>query len=211
MTVESSGSIPAPRRRRKIPGLMSFARKREWTAAEAREEILRRLDTRRAHWHGTLRQKLPERYVEDTFGQVCVKITEYVGRVDARTIKDFDGYIATACRNAAVDCLRSAASEAKALVRLAALPETVVDHDEVVATERQVILLRFLTEVLTERQRVVYVLTHVNDFAGKDVAKALGISHDLVRKELSVAQKAVEAALDDEEVRQRLQGLLDGR
>ncbi|MGW7256755.1 RNA polymerase sigma factor [Streptomyces sp. NPDC054834] len=216
VTVEStgSGSIPAPRRR-KFPGLcQALAGKRERTEAEAKAEILHRLHTGSRQWYAILRWKLPERYVEDVFGQVTVDLAERLEKIDARTIVNVDAYIWRVCRNAATDQLRRAAAEAVALVRLAALPQPAVDHsDEVLADERKMITLGFLSEVLTERQAVAYTLRYYDGgLSGPEIAEALGISHASVRKDLSVAQKAVEEALNDPEVNQRLRSLLeDGR
>ncbi|MER6790243.1 sigma-70 family RNA polymerase sigma factor [Streptomyces sp. NPDC000658] len=190
----------------------AFSRKRERTEAEVKEEVLSLLRTHETQWYGILRSKLPEYYVEDAFGQVSLRLTEILDQVDARTIKNPHAYIWRMCQNTATDRLRKAAAEARALVRYAALPQPAVEDDyKVFADERKKALVGFLSEVLTERQVVAYVLRHGDDsgLTGQEIAQALNISYSLVRKELSVAQKAVDEALDDPEVNQRLRDLLD--
>ncbi|MER6789108.1 sigma-70 family RNA polymerase sigma factor [Streptomyces sp. NPDC000658] len=192
----------------------AFTRKRERTEAEVKEEILNLLHIHEKQWYGILRSKLPEHYVEDAFGQVSLRLIEVLDQVDARTIKNPTAYIWRMCQNIAIDRLRKAATEARALVRYAALPQPAVEDDyKVLADERQrqMTLMGFLSKVLTERQLVAYVLRHGHDeeLTGQEIARALNISYSLARKELSVAQKAVDEALDDPEVNQRLRDLLD--
>ncbi|MFI1293699.1 RNA polymerase sigma factor [Streptomyces sp. NPDC020792] len=185
----------------------AFKRKSELTKAEAKEAILQYFVDHTSKWYGCLRSRLPERYVEDCFGKVQLDLTEQLEKIDARTIKVPAAYIWTMCCNVATDQLRKAGSEAKALVRLAALPQpSVVEHDYL-ADETRAPLLGFLTEVLTERQAAAYLLRHDDGFSGQEVAAALEIKYALARKELSIAQKAIDAALDDPEVNQRLRRL----
>jgi RNA polymerase sigma factor (sigma-70 family) len=213
VTVESSGSVPAPRRR-KFPGLPQvLTGKREQTEAEAKSEVLRHLNERQAYWYSILRKNLPERYVEDSYGQLCVNVTERLEVMDARDIVNVKAYIARVCVNVATDQLRRNAAEAAALVKVATLSpdDRVDDPDNLIASERQMILLGFLAEVLTERQSTIYVLRHVTKLNGPEIALAMNISHDSVRTELKVAQRAVDQALDDPEVNKHLRGLLDGQ
>ncbi|MER5524852.1 sigma-70 family RNA polymerase sigma factor [Streptomyces sp. NPDC002677] len=212
VTVESSGSVPAPGRR-KFPGLrQALVGKRERTEAEAKAEVLHHLAKYRTYWYKILRKNLPERYVDDAYGQLCVKVTERMEAMDARAITNIKAYIARVCANVATDQLRRNATEAGALVKFAALsPEDRVDDpDNLIASERQIVLLGFLIEVLTERQSTAYALRHLMELKGPEIAVALDISYSLVRKELGAAQEAVDRALDDPEVNKRLRGLLDG-
>ncbi|GHB28883.1 hypothetical protein GCM10010306_021610 [Streptomyces umbrinus] len=210
-SVKSSGSIPAQRRTPSTFASLrqTITRKRELTEAMAQEEILGRLDSRRAHWYRVIGRKLPERYVEDVYGQVCLQIAEDFEKHDASTVKDVDGYIAKVCIRCASDKLRRHTTEAKALQNGKAQtamghPQAVNDHDNVVARERYLIVRNVMAEVLTERQHLIYVLRHVKDLNSPEIGAALDISAVLARKELSAAQKA----LDRKEVKQRLRSLL---
>ncbi|MFE9240517.1 RNA polymerase sigma factor [Streptomyces sp. NPDC007007] len=147
---------------------------------------------------------MPDRYVEDVYGQASVRISERLEKIDPLSIKDIDGYIARTCINCAIDQLRRSGREADMLVRLAALPEDVNDHDEVVASERYLIVREVIAEVLTGRQHLAYVLRHVKELNAKEIGEVLGISHALARKELSAAQQA----LDKGEVKGRLRALV---
>ncbi|MDG5807920.1 sigma-70 family RNA polymerase sigma factor [Streptomyces ossamyceticus] len=212
VTVESSGSRPAPRRR-KIPSLRQVLVKCELTEAEAKAEVVGRLHEDRGYWYGILRKYLPEQHVEDAYGQVCVNITERLEQMDARDIGNVKSYISRACVNVAIDKLRSRAAEADALIKVAMLSpdDRVDDPDHLIANERQMVLLGFLRRELTERQSTAYVLRHVKQLKGPEIADALGIPYTLVRQELSKAQKAVNKALDDPEVNKLLRNLLKER
>lgn len=209
-TAESSGSIPAPRRTTKAAGLrQAITRKRALTEAEAREEILRQFESRRSYWFSVIGRKLPNRYVEDVYGRVGVRIAEDFIKHDASTIKDIGGYIATACIRCAVDQLRRHKTEAEALKNgktqmSMGHPEVFTDHDSVVAREGYLRVREVMADVLTDRQHLIYVLRHVKELNSPEIGDALGISAALARKELSAAQKA----LDREEVKQRLRSVL---
>lgn len=203
-SVESSGSFPT-RRRGRIPSLrQAITHNRDQTAAEAKAKMLQRLTDRQTYWYAAIRRQVPERYVDDAYGNACVRITEYVAKHDPRTLRNVDAYIAKICINCAIDQLRRTKAEAKTLVKLGTLPETLVDEDTVVTSERYLLVREVLASVLTERQHIAYVLRHVFHLNSLEIGEQLEISHALARKELSAAQKA----LDKEEVRHRLRSLL---
>ena len=203
-SVESSGSFPA-RRRGAIPDpRQALTLNREQTEADPAAEVLKRLADHRAYWYAVIRSKVPELYVEDAYGEACVRITENVAKHDPRRIVNIDAYIRRTCINCAIDQLRRKTAEAETLVKLGSMPETLVDDDAVIASERYLIVREVLADVLTERQHISYVLRHVFKLTSREIGERLEISHALARKDLSAAQKA----LDKEEVRHRLRTLL---
>ncbi|MEV5049347.1 sigma-70 family RNA polymerase sigma factor [Streptomyces griseoincarnatus] len=183
--------------------LQAVTRKRAQTEEEARVAITARLNDRRAYWYAVIRRRLPERYADDVYGQASLRIAEWLEKYDPRDIDDVDGFIARTCINCAIDELRRLMREAAALVKVDVTPEAITD-DQVAASHGYLLVREVMADHLTERQHLVYVLRHVKELNGREIADTLGISHSLARKELSAAQKA----LDKEEVKERLRKIL---
>ncbi|MFD9114835.1 RNA polymerase sigma factor [Streptomyces bottropensis] len=171
---------------------------------KAKEEIMNLLIKHRSHWLALTRRFVRGHQAEDVLQIGIEHIIKILPEVP-HTIKNPGAWITTVLTRRALDELRRADTEARALEKHGVMPETWSDPDVIEAAEGYLQVRDVLSDVLPDRQHHVYVLVNVGKYSGDEIAKMLGIKATSVRKDLQKARAVLETTEVRERLRKRLQ------
>ncbi|GAA3821360.1 hypothetical protein GCM10022226_47080 [Sphaerisporangium flaviroseum] len=161
------------------------------------EGILEDLERQSSIYKKIILTRIDKRYVDDVWGEARVRMAAYLRA--GNIVDNPAAYMTKVCINCAYDELNKIKKRAEKLLGddFSVLQSGALQGDESSLGYRTV--KDVLDDVLTKRDHTAYVLRHVFHLNGREIAQAMGWSHDSVRQALRRAQKI----LDDPEVRRR--------
>lgn len=129
---------------------------------------------------------LAEELVQDVFLKIWLK------RGSLSSIENFGAYLNRMVRNQSFNVLRKMALE-RMSTDSASLSENIADHSTLQAIEMKELssLLQQALEGLTEQQRKVYELCHMQGLKYKDAAHELGVSYETIHSHMKEAVKKI--------------------
>lgn len=162
-------------------------------------EFRRLYDAHRAAVHAYFVGRTGDPWVAaDLMQEVFLRAWQRLPDVLARPADGQRAWLFTVARNLSVDTRRAARTrvDTEAALRREPVPAQASAHVAVVAADRVAVVGRAVRE-LPEPQRVVLAMTAAGGLSSAEIATALAVPAGTVRYRLSLARRALAAALAD--------------